>query len=44
MIYCNDQLVASVSAEKLVAIEEKEDFKAKLMDTYANSRVYNLNY
>ena len=43
MIYCNDQLVASVSAEKLTSIEEGEDFKAKLMDTYANSRVYNLN-
>ena len=43
MIYCDDQLVASVSAEKLTAIEEGEDFEAKLMDTYANSRVYNLN-
>ena len=30
MIYCNDQLVASVSAEKLTSIEEGEDFKAKL--------------
>ena len=43
MIYCNDQLVASVSAAKLTAIEEGEDFKAMLMDTYASSRVYNLN-
>ena len=43
MIYCDEQLVASVSAEKLATIVDGEDFKAKLLDTYANSDIYNLN-
>ncbi len=43
MIYCDDQLVASVSAEKLSSTEEGEGFKTKLMDTYANSRSYSIN-
>ena len=42
MIYCNDQLVASVSAEKLTPLRRERILKQNLW-TLCNSRVYNLN-